>query len=101
MSWAPRWLPDDPFLRVVLILCALLLVAMLAVIVFLPSRAERTEAARESTDTTGRGLIYVGDGVRVDRETGCEYVETASGGITPRLRSDGTPGRGCREMRAP
>lgn len=26
-----------------------------------------------------------------DRETGCEYVWSSGGGITPRLRADGTP----------
>ncbi len=46
---------------------------------------------RDTTDGERRS----GMGLHVDAETGCEYLSTMRGGITPRISYDGTH-KGCR-----
>lgn len=44
---------------------------------------------RDETDKPGWGSGRSGVRLVTDQETGCQYLETKSGGITPRLDAEG------------
>lgn len=46
----------------------------------------RTDFGKDSTDSPEQRSNMI---VRVDNKTGCEYLESARGGLTPRLNASG------------
>lgn len=48
---------------------------------------------RDDTDGSERSGLKL----HTDHGTGCQYVSTPGGGITPRMSVDGTTHHGCRE----
>lgn len=63
---------------------------ILLIILLLVSACSSTEASREERFTVNDKALYI----TTDKETGCKYLLfdwNRVGGITPLLKSDGTP----------
>lgn len=76
-------------------LTSLLIPVVIAAIGGITFASASTDKSLNDTDNKSVG-VRSNMVLRIDHGTGCQYLETASGGIHPRISEDGLTHKGCK-----